>query len=158
MPAAAALRMHGDPEPPMPCLSRTCTLGDLDDAALDAFLTVTGEGSGSPLLMAELRQPRRRGRAGSGGRGRHGRDPRRVRVLRRRRARPRPSSPRPSRLAPTRSSRRCGPGPPAGQTLNFVEQDGPAADVYEAAAYARLVQTRRRWDPQAASSTSHAIV
>ena len=112
MPAAAAMRVHGDPEPPLPCLSRACTLGDLDDAALDAFLTVTGEGSDSPLLMAELRQLGGALAHAPAGAGVTGAFPGAfvfygVGV---------PATPELAeavRLAPRPSSRRCGPGPRA---------------------------------------------
>jgi FAD/FMN-containing dehydrogenase len=56
MPAAAALRVHGDPEPPTPGISRHALLGELDEQAIDALLAVAGDGADCPLLFAELRQ------------------------------------------------------------------------------------------------------
>jgi FAD/FMN-containing dehydrogenase len=47
-------RIHMDPEEPIPYLSETAFLGDLDDAALDAILAHVQPGG--PLLFAELRQ------------------------------------------------------------------------------------------------------
>ncbi|UGS38535.1 FAD-binding oxidoreductase [Capillimicrobium parvum] len=157
MPAAAALRVHGDPEPPLPCLSGTSTLGELDDAALDAFLTVTGEGSGSPLLMAELRQLGGAVAQAPAGAGVTGAIPGAfvfygVGV---------PATPELAEAIPARADtivETLRPWSTGRQTLNFVDQDGPATDVHEAAAYARLVRTRRRWDPQRRFLTSHAIV
>jgi hypothetical protein len=56
MPGAGVLRVHGDPEEPVPGIGDHRMLGRLNDAAIDAFVAVAGEGSGSPLLAAELRQ------------------------------------------------------------------------------------------------------
>ncbi|HYF27846.1 MAG TPA: FAD-binding oxidoreductase [Baekduia sp.] len=55
VPAPAVLRIHGDPEQPVPNVGDHLLLRALPDDALDAFLAVTGPGSGSPLLAAELR-------------------------------------------------------------------------------------------------------
>lgn len=54
MPTAAVVRLHGDPEAPVPAAGDGYLLSDLDDAAIETFLRVTGPGS--PLLAAELRQ------------------------------------------------------------------------------------------------------
>lgn len=56
MPSIAVLRLHGDPEPPTPGVADAILLGELDEAAIEAFLAAAGAGSGSPLLAAELRQ------------------------------------------------------------------------------------------------------
>ena len=73
MPAAGIARLHGDPEVPVPGIGDHTLLEDLDESALDAFLAVTGDGSGSPLLAAELRQlggALAEAPAGAGARGR----------------------------------------------------------------------------------------
>ncbi|MGN6129782.1 MAG: FAD-binding oxidoreductase [Nocardioidaceae bacterium] len=56
VPAAALTRLHMDPEGPHPGVSGTCLLTELPEAALESFLALTGAGSGSVLLAAELRQ------------------------------------------------------------------------------------------------------
>jgi FAD/FMN-containing dehydrogenase len=58
MPAAALARLHGDPEGPTPAVSDTANLGAIDDvdAFAQAFVGAAGPGSGSSLLLAELRQ------------------------------------------------------------------------------------------------------
>jgi FAD/FMN-containing dehydrogenase len=56
MPAADLVRLHGDPEEPMPGLSDHAMLDALPPEAVEAFVATAGPGSGSPLLMAELRQ------------------------------------------------------------------------------------------------------
>ena len=50
------VRLHGDPEEPTPAVSDAAMLGALPAAAVDAFVAAAGPDSGSPLLMAELRQ------------------------------------------------------------------------------------------------------
>jgi FAD binding domain len=55
MPAAGLVRVHGDPESPTPGESDTRMLAELTEEAIDAFVDAAGPGSGSPLLMAELR-------------------------------------------------------------------------------------------------------
>ena len=55
MPAAAVVRLHQDPEDPVPAMGDGMLLSSLDDWAIDAFIRVAGAGSGSPLLAAELR-------------------------------------------------------------------------------------------------------
>ena len=56
VPAASLSRLHMDPEGPTPGVSASTMLADLPDAAIETFLALTGRGSGSTLLAAELRQ------------------------------------------------------------------------------------------------------
>ncbi len=53
MPSAGVLRLHGDPEEPVPAIGDGMLLEKLDDWAIEMFLRVAGPGS--PLLAAELR-------------------------------------------------------------------------------------------------------
>ena len=55
-PTAALIRLHMDPEGPTPAVSDSQVLSSLPDAAIDALVAVTGPGSGSSLILAELRQ------------------------------------------------------------------------------------------------------
>lgn len=55
MPAAGLCRIHMDPENPVPGVGAGATIRDLPDEAIDAFVSVAGPGSGSPLLLSELR-------------------------------------------------------------------------------------------------------
>ena len=55
-PTAGLIRLHMDPEGPTPAVSEGMVLGELPDAAVDALVAVTGPGSGSALIFAELRQ------------------------------------------------------------------------------------------------------
>jgi FAD/FMN-containing dehydrogenase len=56
MPATGLVRLHGDPEQPVPGVGNGFQVSELTAAAADAFVEVGGPGSGSPLLMLELRQ------------------------------------------------------------------------------------------------------
>ena len=56
IPAAGLVRMHGDPEQPVPVLGDGFQVRELTPEAADAFIELGGPGSGSPLLLLELRQ------------------------------------------------------------------------------------------------------
>jgi hypothetical protein len=53
MPSRTIVRLHGDPEDPVPAMGDGMLLRTLDDWAIESFLRVAGRGS--PLLAAELR-------------------------------------------------------------------------------------------------------
>ncbi|MGW4276540.1 FAD-binding oxidoreductase [Streptomyces seoulensis] len=54
--AAGVLDAHMDPADPVPFIGDHLLLAELGDDAVDAFLGVLGEGSGSPFVVATLRQ------------------------------------------------------------------------------------------------------
>jgi FAD/FMN-containing dehydrogenase len=56
MPPVGLSYLHGDPEEPVPVVSDTTMLDRLPADAIETFVTTAGPGSGSSLLMAELRQ------------------------------------------------------------------------------------------------------
>jgi hypothetical protein len=56
IPAAALSHIHMDPEHPVPARGDGMILDRLTPAAIDALVEAVGPGSGSPLLMVELRQ------------------------------------------------------------------------------------------------------
>jgi FAD binding domain len=56
IPAVALCKIHMDPEQPVPGLGHHGVLRELPDEAIDAFVGAAGPDSGSPLLLAELRQ------------------------------------------------------------------------------------------------------
>ena len=55
-PTASLIRLHMDPEGPTPAVSDSLVLDSLPDAAIDALVGAAGPGSGSSLILAELRQ------------------------------------------------------------------------------------------------------
>jgi hypothetical protein len=56
IPAPGLVRLHGDPEQPVPAIGDGFQLRELTPEAADAFVEMGGPGSGSPLLGLELRQ------------------------------------------------------------------------------------------------------
>jgi FAD/FMN-containing dehydrogenase len=56
VPTSSLVRLHMDPEGPTPGVTGAATIADLPDRAVDTFVALTGPGSGSSLLSAELRQ------------------------------------------------------------------------------------------------------
>ena len=56
MPTAGLSRIHMDPENPVPGIGEGGTVSELSDEAIDAFVSLAGPDSGSPLLLSELRQ------------------------------------------------------------------------------------------------------
>ncbi len=56
IPTAELSRIHMDPENPVPGIGDGMTITELSDEAIDAFVSVAGPDSGSPLLFTELRQ------------------------------------------------------------------------------------------------------
>jgi FAD/FMN-containing dehydrogenase len=55
VPPVALSRLHNDPEDPMPVVTDHRLLGELPAEAIDAFVAHAGPGSGSVLMMAEIR-------------------------------------------------------------------------------------------------------
>ena len=55
VPAEALSKIHMDPEQPVPGLGHHALLSDLPDEAVDAFVGVAGGESGTPLLLTEIR-------------------------------------------------------------------------------------------------------
>ena len=56
MPLAGLMRLHGDPEGGVAAASDHALIDDLPDAAIDDIVSMTGAGTGSPLMMVEFRQ------------------------------------------------------------------------------------------------------
>jgi hypothetical protein len=56
MPPAGLMRLHGDPEEPMPFASDHALVDSLPDQAIDDIVEVAGAGAGSPLMIVEFRQ------------------------------------------------------------------------------------------------------
>jgi FAD/FMN-containing dehydrogenase len=54
-PPAGIAELHMDPPEPLPYTMDGMMLGELDGAGIDRFLEVAGPGSGSPLVIAEIR-------------------------------------------------------------------------------------------------------
>lgn len=55
IPAEGLCRIHMDPENPVPGIGEGMAIRELPDEAVDAFADLAGPGSGSPMLLSELR-------------------------------------------------------------------------------------------------------
>lgn len=55
VPPTELLRLHGDPEDPVPAVGHHTMLGELPAEAIDTLIDVAGADSGSPLIGVELR-------------------------------------------------------------------------------------------------------
>jgi FAD/FMN-containing dehydrogenase len=56
VPASALTRIHQDPEDPVPYVSESALVESLTPEAIQTIVELAGPGSGSPLLLLELRQ------------------------------------------------------------------------------------------------------
>jgi FAD/FMN-containing dehydrogenase len=56
MPLEGLMRLHGDPEEPMPFASDHALVDELPDEAIDKLVALAGAGTQSPLMIVELRQ------------------------------------------------------------------------------------------------------
>ena len=146
-----------DPENPVPGIGHHMPIRELPDEAIDAFASVAGPGSGSPLLLTELRHLG--GALGrpdpSGGALSHldadfvmfGVGMPMTPELGEAIARP----PRPHR------ARRCSPGPAEGGYFNFAERPCDADAILPPEVCARLAEVKRRYDPDGTIVANHAV-
>ena len=56
VPATSLVRLHMDPEPPMPVIGDGVMVDALDADAIDAIVAAAGPGTDSPMIIVELRQ------------------------------------------------------------------------------------------------------
>ena len=55
MPAPDMVRLHQDPEPPMPGVGGHVMIDEITPEAMSAFVDLTGPRSGSPFISSEMR-------------------------------------------------------------------------------------------------------
>jgi FAD/FMN-containing dehydrogenase len=156
LPSAAVLRVHGDPEHPVPGCSEHALLGELDEEAVEVFLDVAGEGAECPLLFAELRQLGGALATAPTGSGSRGHLVGRFAMF----AIGCPMAPGDegaidaalaelmTRLAPWDTGRRY---------LNFAENDGEARRGFDPATFARLRRVRAAHDPGELFLAAHTV-
>jgi UDP-N-acetylenolpyruvoylglucosamine reductase len=157
MPAAAALRVHGDPEQPTPAISEHTLLGELDEQAIAALLDVAGDGADCPLLFAELRQLGGALASSPDGAGARGRLEGRFALF----GIGVPMAPGDDAVidaALTRLLAALAPWDTGRAYLNFAERSGaPARRGFDPLSYRRLLQVRATWDPQRRFVSSHPV-
>ncbi len=154
VPTTDVLRIHGDPEHPVPGIGDTLLLEELDDTAIDTILNVAGDGVQTPLLFVELRQlGGALERPGIGARDRfEGRFAYFGLGL--------PMAPGMDlaiHAALDAVKTVLKPWDTGRVYLNFAEQGDHASKGFSDEAYARLLKVRRRIDPQRRMQSSHAI-
>jgi FAD/FMN-containing dehydrogenase len=157
IPPVALSRIHMDPEGPTPALSGGGRmLGELPDEAIDALLVAAGPGSGTPLLMSELRHLG----------GALAREPEGHGALARFEGEYMmfgvgiPATPELAAAIPAGLARLAGALAPwdiDSAYLNFVEEPVDPALFYSDEAYARLRRVKAEVDPDALFRGNHAI-
>jgi FAD/FMN-containing dehydrogenase len=156
MPAAALVRIHGDPEEPTPVVSDTAMLDDLDAEAIAALVAAAGPGSGSTLGMVELRQlggALGRVEPGSGAlthfNGSY--------IMFAGAFAPDPDVAALGHADAVRVAARMQPWSTGSQYLNFVEYATDTSVAYTDEAYARLQAVRAAYDPHRRMAANHPI-
>jgi FAD/FMN-containing dehydrogenase len=155
-PTAALVRLHMDPEGPTPAVSDTLILDSLPDAAIDGLVAAAGPGSGSTLIVAELRQL-----GGALGRPHEGAG-----------ALPKvdgqfvffaigiaatPEMAEKSQADATRAAQAVAPWQNCKHYLNFAEHAVDASKGYDAESFARLQALRAEIDPAGLMVANHKI-
>ncbi len=156
MPTPGLVQVHGDPEQPTPAVSDHRMLRELPPEAVEAFVGVSGPGSGSPLLFTELRQF-------GGAIARPPQAPSAIGAL----SDPfcmfalgLAMDPDGAKAASEHAAKVCETMAPwAGerQYFNFAERPGSGADYYEADAYERLLEVRSKVDPDGMFHANHGL-
>ena len=153
---AALIRLHMDPEPPMPGKGDGFLLDDLDADAVKAIVEIAGPGTESPLVMVELRQlggTLRERRPGAGALGALDGSFAFYSVGV-------PMGPGAAEAIETRIHAIKGALAPwsRGKTyLNFAEKDVTIGDAVGAEAFARLAQVKASVDPDGRFRSGHTF-
>jgi hypothetical protein len=157
MPAAALCHIHMDPEHPVPGLGHHALIGELPDAAIDAFVAAgPGPDTGSSLLLAELRQLG----------GALAREPDGAGALAKLdapfvlEAIGSPMSPELAASIPAdldRLDEAMAPWKANGGYFNFAERPCDVDAILPAETCTRLADAKRRWDPDGTLVANHAV-
>jgi FAD/FMN-containing dehydrogenase len=156
MPAPDMVRLHQDPEPPMPVVGGHVMIDRVTPEAMRAFVELTGPGSGSPFISSEMRHLG--GAAGrpapGGGALSHLDGEGAMFVL----GVPMGPDDRAMLAGAAKAAEagmaRFGHGR---QYRNFVEEAAPAGSFHDEARLERLRALRRRFDPATRIQTNHPI-
>ncbi len=156
VPAPALVRLHGDPEEPVPWTSATTMLRELPDEAIATLVATAGPGSGSALLVAELRHlGGALGRRAPGAGAVSGFDAAYLLYTG-------GMAPIPEAGAVVREQARAlvdalGPWAGGRAYLSFAESTTDPATAFDAAGYARLRAVRARVDPDGLFRANHEV-
>ncbi len=156
IPAAGLGKIHMDPEQPVPALGNHATIRELPDEAIDAFVAYAGPESGSPLLLAELRQL-------GGALGRPAEDGGALDKIDAAFAMLGIGLPMTPELGAAvgahldRMPEAMGPWAAEGGYFNFAERPCDADAILPAETCARLAEVKRRYDPENRIVANHAV-
>jgi FAD binding domain-containing protein len=156
MPTAGLSRIHMDPENPVPGIGEGGTVGEMSDDVIEAFVSLAGPGSGSPLLLSELRHL-------GGALGRPAQDAGALSHLEAGFAMysvGMPMTPElgeaiPAHLRKIEETMRPWAGD--GGYYNFVEGPCDVDAILPPDVCARLGEVKRRWDPDSRIVANHAV-
>jgi hypothetical protein len=156
MPAAGLSRIHMDPESPVPGVGEGALVAELPDEAIDAFVAAAGPGSGSPLLLTELRHlggalGRPAENAGALSHLDAGFGIYSVGL---------PMTPELAEAIPaqlTKIEEAMSPWSADGAYFNFTEGRCDVDEILPPDVCARLAEVKRRWDPDGRILANHAV-
>jgi FAD binding domain len=156
MPTAGLCRIHMDPESPVPGIGEGGTIRDLPDEAIDAFVSVAGPGSGSPLLLSELRHlGGALGRADENGGALSHLDAGFALYSVGMPMTPELGEAIPAHLA--KIAETMGPWRADGHYFNFSEDPCDVDAILPPDVCARLAEVKRKWDPEGRVVANHAV-
>jgi hypothetical protein len=156
IPTAALSRIHMDPENPVPAVGDGMTIRELPDGAIDAFVSVAGPDSGSPLLLSEVRQlGGALARPAEGGGALAKLDAGFVMY-----SVGMPMTPELAEAIPARLDRieeAMAPWVAGGSYYNFSDRPCDVDAILPPDVCARLTEVKRRWDPDGRIVANHAV-
>lgn len=156
IPTAELNRIHMDPESPVPGLGDGFTIAELSDEAIDAFVSVAGPDSGSPLLFSELRQVGGAfARPAEGGGALSSLDAAYVLSSIGVPMTPELGEAIPPYLARVEETMR--PWAADGGYFNFTEKPCDVEAILPPEVCARLAEVKRQWDPERRIVANHAV-
>ena len=156
MPASQLVTVHMDPEEPVPGLGHHALLRELPEEAVDAFVDAAGMDSGSPLLLAELRQlGGALSRPAEGAGALSHLDAAFVFNGVGMAMGPDMAGPIERHLAHVVDVMQ--PWAATGHYFNFAERAVPPEDLFRGDAGRRLAEVKARWDPDGVIRANHAV-
>jgi len=156
MPTAGLSRIHMDPENPVPGVGEGGTIAELPDEAIDAFVSIAGPDSGSPLLLSELRHlGGALGRPAGGGGALSHLDAGFVQYSVGMPMTPELGEAIPAHLKKIEETMR--PWAADGGYYNFTEGPCDVDAILPPDTCTRLGEVKRRWDPDSRIVANHAV-
>ncbi len=156
IPAAGLSHIHMDPEQPVPGVGDGFTLRELPDEAIEAWVGMTGDGSGMPLLLSEIRHlGGALGRPADGSGALSKIDAGFVLY-----SVGMPMTPELAEAIPSfldRLEQTMEPWKGEGAYFNFSEKQVPVQEILPAETCERLGEVKRKWDPDGRIVANHGV-